>query len=100
VTKQSFEIPDVKRLAQEEAALPHPRENEPSFVFSLKQKHEALLMSIDGVEGVGVGQDQIGNEAIVVYARDQGVADRVPGQLDGVSVQIVVTGPIEALNVK
>ena len=90
----------MNRIGAEEAALPYPRNEEPSAVSSIKQKHEARLMAIDGVEGVGIGQDQIGDEAIVVYARDSGVADRLPRELDGVSLQIVVTGPIEASNLK
>jgi hypothetical protein len=46
---------------------------------------------------IGGGQDPIGNETIVVYVGDQETVKRVPEELDGLKVQIKVTGPIEAL---
>ena len=96
VSKPIFESPAMKPRGKEEAALPYPRETVLQPAYGIKQKHEASLLAMDGVEGVGIGQDQIGNEAIVVYVRDQGVADRLPQNLDGMSVQVIVTGPIEA----
>lgn len=97
VSKPRFEAPAGKQRGQEEAALPYSGQEASSPVSSLKQKHETRLMAIDGVEGVGIGQDQIGDEALVVYVRDQGVATRVSQALKGVPLQIIVTGPIEAL---
>jgi hypothetical protein len=55
-------------------------------------------MAIEGVEGVGTGQDAIGNEGIVVYVRDAEAAKRIPRVVDGLNVQVQITGPIEALN--
>ena len=54
-------------------------------------------MAIDGVEGVGTGQDAVGNEAVVVYVRDQEAARRVPRKVDGLNVLVQITGQIEAL---
>jgi hypothetical protein len=62
-----------------------------------KRKRVASLMALEGVEGVGTAQDAIGNEGIVVYVRDAEAAKRVPRTVDGLNVQVQVTGPIDAL---
>lgn len=80
--------------------MPHPGGQEVPLGTNVKEEHRAQLMAIDGVEGVGVAQNQIGNQGIVVYVRDQEVAKRIPRELDGISVQIQVTGPIDALKLK
>jgi hypothetical protein len=71
-----------------------------SAAAGVLNRHRDALMAIEGVQGVGVTRDRIGNDAVVVYVRDQGVADSVPRSLDGVSVQIEVTGHIDALPAK
>lgn len=82
----------------EEAAVYYsPEEPAPSSgIVQVKQKHEAELMKIDGVEGVGVGRDAMGNDAIVVYLRDAGAKARVPKRLEGFPVETEVTGIIDA----
>jgi hypothetical protein len=95
-----FESPNVRGAEQENAEMPHRSSQEASPASSIREEHRARLMAIDGVEGVGVGQNQIGDEAIVVYVRDQEVAKQVPRELDGISVQVQVTGPIDALKLK
>lgn len=68
----------------EEAALPLWKpdtedESTPrSGVEAARKQHEATLMSIEGVTGVGVGRTDIGDDAIVVYVMDASVARRVP----------------------
>ncbi len=57
----------------------------------------AALMAIEGVEGVGTNQDDIGNKGIVVYVRDAEAAKRIPKVFDGLNVQVEITGPIKAL---
>ena len=54
-------------------------------------------MSIDGVEGVGIGKNPIGGDAILVYLRDEGAMKRVPGNIEGYPVETLVTGVIDAL---
>lgn len=80
----------------EEAAMHYDPEmpDQKSQVAKVKAKHEAGLMARKGVEGVGVGRDALGNDAITVYVRDQSVA--VPDSLDGVPVVRQVTGVIDA----
>jgi len=65
-----------------------------------KEKHEAKLLSIPGVVGVGIGHSEKtpGQAAIEVYVKDSASAMRsqLPTSLDGVEVKIVETGEIQA----
>jgi hypothetical protein len=54
-------------------------------------------MAIDGVEGVGVGRNGIGDDAIIVYLRSDDVKARIPRSIDGYPVETKVTGIIDAL---
>ena len=55
------------------------------------------LLAIEGVEGVGAGQDGTGRDAVVVYIREQRVAEKLPNEVDEFPVEPVVTGQISAL---
>ena len=55
-----------------------------SEVEQVIQTHEATLLAIDGVEGIGIQTGDDGNLVIMVYVRDEGVKEKVPSQLDGV----------------
>ena len=93
----------------EEAAMPYNPEDQPTgdtggaaaarsaSISRVKQIHERELMAIDGVEGVGIGRNQIGDDAILVYLRDAETAKRIPGQIEGFPVRIEITGIIDAL---
>ncbi len=66
-------------------------------VEQAKEAHELELMAIPGVEGVGIGSDEIGNPAITVYVSDRGAASRLPGRIEGYRVIVEdLGGPIEA----
>ena len=81
----------------EDAAMPYsPESEESSAVEQVKQRHERELMAIEGVEGVGIGNDSIGNDAIIVYLRTEHAKTRVPSSIDGYPVQTIVTGIIDA----
>ncbi len=66
-----------------------------SLVEEIKRRHEAELLRIAGVEGVGVGAED-GVEGIVVYLRDADVRKLVPTALENIPVRAVITGSIEA----
>lgn len=66
-------------------------------IAAVRDRHERTLMTIDGVEGVAIGRSPIGEDALVVYLRDEGAASKVPRELEGYPVQTVVTGEIDAL---
>jgi len=83
----------------EEAAVPYEPDEAAvgqSAVGAVVRRHEQELLAIDGVEGVGVGQSSTGQDAVVVYAREQEVADQLPSEIDAFPVTPVVTGEISA----
>lgn len=69
-------------------------------VRKVKIRHEAQLLSIPGVVGVGIGHSEKlpGQAAIEVYVKEPASAMRshLPSSLDGVEVKIVETGEIHA----
>ena len=67
-----------------------------SPVYDTLRRNEARLLAIDGVGGVGVQSNDIGDETIVLYVRDSSVRARLPRTVEGVEVRGEVTGPIEA----
>ena len=60
-----------------------------------KRRNERALMAIDGVEGVSLGRNAVGKEALVVYLRDSSVKRRVPLQVEGYPVETSITGQID-----
>jgi len=83
----------------EEAAMPYSPDSSTessSPVHYVKQRHEQELMAIDGVEGVGVGRNSIGDDAIILYLRSDDVKARIPRSIDGYPVETQVTGIIDA----
>ncbi len=82
----------------EEAAMHYnPEEAEPATpVETAKHKHEAELMAIEGVEGVGIGLNPVGDPAITIYVRDPSVKRKLPAKIDGFAVQTEIVGLIDA----
>jgi hypothetical protein len=83
----------------EDPVMPSPGEEPPgagSHAEEVLRRHGPALLAIDGVEGIAVGRSPTGEDAIVVFIREAHVAANVPDELDGVPVQTVVTGPIQA----
>ena len=83
----------------EEAAMPYSPDSSTessSPVQHVKQRHEQELMAIDGVEGVGVGRNSVGDDAILVYLRSDDIKTRIPRSIDGYPVETQVTGIIDA----
>ena len=67
-------------------------------VEEVKRRHEAHLMSLRGVVGVGIGRKD-GREIIRVYVEKDlpKIRSRLPAALDDVPVEVVVTGTFKAL---
>lgn len=83
----------------EDAAMPYSPEasSETSTpIQHAKESHERELMAIDGVEGVGIGRNSIGDDAIIVYLRSEDAKKRVPQNIGGYPVETKVTGIIDA----
>lgn len=67
-----------------------------TYAGEVKQQHEAELLDLPKVTGVGLGRNAIGDDAIVVYLEEKAAAKNLPKQIDGVDVVVEVTGPIDA----
>ena len=63
---------------------------------AILDRHGAELLSIDGVEGYGIGTTYTGQEAIVMYLSQDPAAADLPTELEGVAVVPVVTESITA----
>jgi hypothetical protein len=67
-------------------------------IDTVKQTHELQLMQVEGVEVVGIGVDDIGDPAIVVYVNSAGVQKLSPQQIDGFKLKVEnLKGPITVL---
>ncbi|MBW7988499.1 MAG: PKD domain-containing protein [Planctomycetes bacterium] len=67
-------------------------------VRDVQEKHTDILMARPGVVGTAVGLNDDGEYAVLVLLEIPGVAG-IPQDLEGVPVQVVVTGEILALSV-
>jgi len=65
-------------------------------VKAVQEAHTNRLMAIKDVEGTAIGFDQNNQPALKVFTAGPGVRG-IPKTLDGVAVQVVVTGKIYAL---
>lgn len=74
----------------------NPDEHPLTGISAAVRGHEQEMLAIDGVEGIAAGQDRDGNDAIVIYAREQSIAERVPETIDDYPIEVVVTGKISA----
>lgn len=95
----------MSEIFYEEAAMPYnPDESETNVggtaaataIARVKQDHEAELLAIEGVEGVGIGRNEIGDEVILVYVREADVANRIPSSVEGIGVRTMISGAIDA----
>jgi len=62
----------------------------------VQEANTARLMAMDGVEGTAIGLNENGRLAIKVFTAGPGVAG-IPRNIDGVPVEVVVTGKFYAL---
>ena len=65
-------------------------------VKAVQKEHTNRLMAIKGVEGTAIGLDRNDRTALKIFTARPGVAG-IPKTLDGVVVQVVVTGKFYAL---
>lgn len=56
---------------------------------------EDQLMRLPGVVGVGLGQDDIGGPAILVYVTPEVGASSIPARIQNFPVQVVESGEID-----
>lgn len=65
-------------------------------VKEVQEEHTGRLLSIKGIEGTAIGLDRNDRPAVKVFTAGPGVAG-IPRNIDGVPVEIVVTGKFYAL---
>lgn len=67
-------------------------------VQQVKERHERELLRLDGVQGVGIGDDDRGEPAIMVYVEEgsKGARRRIPARLENVRVVIEESEPFAA----
>jgi hypothetical protein len=68
-----------------------------SDIAVVKERNKTRLLAIDGVEGVAIGRDQTGRDALLVFVRDESVQARLPAQIEGFRVIVNITGEIVPL---
>lgn len=62
-------------------------------VSEVRARHEPELLAIPGVTGVGERADRI-----IVYVTSEDLIAAVPGSLEGIPVQVVVTGQVSPIS--
>ncbi len=69
-----------------------------ALVEEVKRRHEASLMKIRGVVGVGIGRRD-GKDCIRVYVEQDSpkILAALPSDLEDVPVEIVISGAFKAL---
>ncbi len=67
-------------------------------IEQVKAKHETQLLTIEGVEGVGIGEE-LSKRVLKVYVvkKTKTLQEKIPSQIEGYPVRIEVTGEFHAL---
>jgi hypothetical protein len=68
-------------------------------IEQVKSSHEIELMNIEGVQGVGIGQDDVRNRKVIKIYVDKSkksMRQKIPSELDGYPVDIEVSGEFRA----
>jgi hypothetical protein len=68
-------------------------------IREVKARHEARLLGVDGIQGVGIGEER-GRPVITVYVAGptESLRREIPPVLDGYPVRVVVSGEFRALD--
>jgi hypothetical protein len=68
-------------------------------IEQIKAKYESHFFNIEGVEGVGIGEE-LSKPVIMVYVskKTQALQKKIPNQIEGYSVKIEVTGEFHAFD--
>lgn len=73
----------------ERDTTPSPESSGNDHLRRAKRHAKDLLLPLDGVQGVGVGEG-----TLRIYVRDAAVARDLPDEVDGVPVEAVVVGEV------
>ncbi len=66
-------------------------------IEEIKTKYESQLLNIQGVEGIGIGEES-GKPVIKVYVakKTKPLQEKIPNQIEGYPVSMEVTGEFHA----
>ncbi len=79
--------------ASEEAGVsfkPSPPQRPQSRIAGVVERSKAELSKIEGVHGVSEGRTPTGDDAVRVDIEDDSVRERLPTEIDGYAVEVVV----------
>jgi hypothetical protein len=93
--KSQFEDPTFEETTAAAGAVQY-QPQEGLSADTVLRRHEAELMALPGVKGVGETRNEIGDPAIMVYLSNQSAALKVPSQLNGLEVVTTVVGEVDA----
>jgi hypothetical protein len=60
---------------------------------AIKRRHSRTLLGLPGVQGVGLHEDEVGNQSLVVLVDAGADLSKVPAQIEGLTVTTETTGP-------
>ena len=86
---------DLPEDRGEDAAMPYDPGDEEKIADILYRAEDAFL-NRPGVTGVGLGQDDKGDDALTVYLRSPGAGKNLPKEFEGLTVIHEITGDIIA----
>lgn len=89
-----FEDPNLDN----EESISKDLSKEKDEVKDIKKRYENMLLAIDGVEGVGIGEES-GSPVISIYVAEKtkSLIEKLPSELDGIRVRINESGKFKAL---
>lgn len=94
---ESEEISTLAELQQKAASM--PVDERIRLLKQVQKRHEARLLSVPGVRGVGIGMDEARRDAVLVVFVEK-LTDRlkntIPSKLEGTRVRLIESGVIVA----
>lgn len=80
---------------QENAEMPYAPEDD-EIMSDVLTAAEANFLTMDGITGVGLGQTELGEDALMVYLQSADQAKTLPKTFQGLPVMTSITGDIVA----
>lgn len=87
---ESFTVPGG---GPEEAAVsftPPPGQGAARAITGVVERNRERLFRVEGVHGVSEGRNAIGDDAVRVDVEDESVRNRLPAEIEGYPVDVVV----------
>lgn len=68
-------------------------------IYEIKKKYAAEILSVDGVVGIGISEDEQGEMVIVVSVENisEELKEKIPNEIEGIRVILKETGKIKSM---